>query len=438
MYKTKNFTKDDIAWLKDNNKEFYDDLQDVIEVSQNYTADDEFALRMDSLIYDWLQENKPKDNPKPKPKKTEPKKTEPKKPTKKPGKSREQLLSDLLDEIANSQDQSVNAEEVEAIVNSVMNSRKVCFEDLCAELTEAIKSSQKIKIRLPEYETKEFDAKTPNLLRLIDDVCMGNNVMLIGGAGTGKTYLAEQVAKIMELNTQVINCNQFTSPIEINGGQTIEGYQEGKLIKAWENGDILILDELPKLDPNTAGILNEALAKTAEPEDSDRAIIENTRGDKKRKKKGFGVIATGNVYPNSEDSAYGANNKQDLSLLDRFTGSVYEIEKNPEFEKELLQGYLFVWAIADRMRSVIERNRWEAQISIRSMESMLRSYRYEMKAFEKGDDMSKRKTYKDAVDSFIWTFTEVQQTELKREIQYDKYFSKYQYRKTDIDKNPFA
>ena len=32
---------------------------------------------------------------------------------------------------------------------------------------------------------------------------------------------------------------------------------------AWEKGGCLILDELPKLDPNTAGLLNEALAETA-------------------------------------------------------------------------------------------------------------------------------------------------------------------------------
>jgi cobaltochelatase CobS len=263
--------------------------------------------------------------------------------------------------------------------------------------------------------------------------------MLIGGAGTGKTFLAEKVASILGSQTEVINCNQFTSPIEINGGQTIEGYQEGKLIKAWSEGKILILDELPKLDPNTAGILNEALAKTNLPVTSERAFIVNTRGERFKKKEGFGVIATGNVYPNSESAAYGANNKQDLSLLDRFAGSVYIIEKNPEFEKKvILPGYLFLWIISDKIRTLVEKNKWEAQVSIRFMEACLRVYAAEMESIKNGEKMDDtRKTYKSVIDSFILTFTEVQQVEIKREIQYSKYFEDYQYRKIDINKNPF-
>lgn len=354
-------------------------------------------------------------------------------------KSKEQVIKELLEQLEENQESPVSAEQVKTIVENVLNTRKICFEDLCADLTKAIKETTNIKIYLPEYTTKPFNDDTPNLLKIIDDVSLGNNVMLIGGAGTGKTFLAEKVASIMGLETEVINCNQFTSPIEINGGQTIEGYQEGKLIKAWSEGKILILDELPKLDSNTAGILNEALAKTNLPATSDRAFIVNTRGDRFRKKTGFGVIATGNVYPNTESSTYGANNKQDLSLLDRFAGSVYEIEKNPEFEKKvILPGHLFIWEVCDKIRTLVEKNKWEAQVSIRLMETSLRVYLAEMKGIKEREVMDdNRKCFKDVIDSFIWTFTEVQQVEIKREIKYSEFFEKYQYRKINIDKNPY-
>ena len=67
------------------------------------------------------------------------------------------------------------------------------------------------------------------------------------------------------------------------GGQTIDGYQKGKLEIAWSNvdengndfnGAVLCLDEMPKLDPNTAGLLNSALAKVKLP----NATIRNGRG----------------------------------------------------------------------------------------------------------------------------------------------------------------
>jgi cobaltochelatase CobS len=115
----------------------------------------------------------------------------------------------------------------------------------------------------------------------------------MGKAGTGKTYMAKAIAEsIMGQPVYVINCSQWTSPIEIRGGQTIKGYEEGLLIKAWANGGILILDELPKLDPNTAGLLNDALAEAAKQpiynedgsvDESTIPTITNGRGQKIKK-----------------------------------------------------------------------------------------------------------------------------------------------------------
>jgi cobaltochelatase CobS len=437
-YHASNLNKENLAIVyKD--PELKETYETIKTLSDGFTAPDETAIELDLLLLEILEEliggesSKPKKTPKPKAAtKTEATKTEGKK-------SKEQLISELLEQLESEQQEPVSPEQVKAIIENILSTRKICFEDLCENLVKAIKETARVKVYTPKLTTKAFNTDTPNLLKIIDDIVLGNNVMLIGGAGTGKTFLAEKVANVMGLETEVINCNQFTSPIEINGGQTIEGYQEGKLIRAWSEGKILILDELPKLDPNTAGILNEALAKTALDENSERAYIVNTKGDRFKKKAGFAVIATGNVYPNTESTAYGANNKQDLSLLDRFGGSVYEIEKNTEFEKKvILVDHLFIWHILDKMRTLVEQKKWEAQVSIRLMETSLRVYLSEMEAIKQGEKMDDtRKSFKDVIESFIWTFTEVQQVEIKREIEFDKYFLNYQYRKLDINKNPF-
>jgi cobaltochelatase CobS len=421
-------------------KETYETIKIL---SDDFTTQDETAIELDIMLKDIvisLMDKEPKTKAEPKPK-AEPKaKVEPKPKTTNTGKkTKAQLVKDLLEQLEENSDDSITAEQVATIVQNIVDNRKICFEDLCEDLTKAIKDTVKIQVHIPSFKTQSFSSDTPNLLKIIDDIALGNNVMLIGGAGTGKTFLAEKVASVLGLETEVINCNQFTSPIEINGGQTIEGYQEGKLIKAWSEGKLLILDELPKLDPNTAGILNEALAKTNLPDNSERAFIVNTRGQRFKKKAGFGVIATGNVYPNSESSAYGANNKQDLSLLDRFVGSVYEIEKNPEFEKKvILNNHLFLWVLSDKIRTLVEVNKWESQVSIRFMETALRVYLSEMQGVKNGEKMDEtRKTLKSVLDSFIWTFTEVQQIEIKREIQYSKFFENFEYRKLDINKNHY-
>ena len=437
----------------------------VIILSDNFVTEDEDALELDKMVSDWItkqiratktqpkttktQPKTTKTQPKttktqPKTTKTQPKttKTQPKTTSLQPKttkKKKEDLIAELLEQLSTNQDEAISPEQIQAIVESVLKTRKICVDDLCDELIKEIKDSVKIEVHLPEYNTKTFNSDTPRLTELIDDYSLGNNIMLIGGAGTGKTFLAEKVADVLGLQHETINCNQFTSPIEINGGQTIEGYQEGKLIKAWSEGKLLILDELPKLDPNTAGILNEALAKTDLDEKDEKAYIVNTKGDRFKKKKGFGVIATGNVYPNTESSSYGANNKQDLSLLDRFAGSVYEIEKNIDLEKKVvLKGHLLIWSVINEIRTLIETNRWEAQVSLRLMKTSLRVYLAEMKGVKKGKNINEeRKTFKSVIDSFIWTFTEVQQVEISRKIKYDLIFKNYNYRKLDINKNPF-
>jgi len=461
MYNLQKLTKEE-ANILFSDQDLKADFETVKLLSDDFDAFDEDAVGLDAAVYaeikkrlklkndikNDMQPKKGRGRPKGsvKTKKTENVTTRPTMPTSQVKSvpddagtnNTARLVAELLNELSTTQTQNVSPEQVEAIVVNILENRKICFEDLCKEVKDKLNETTTIKYVHPTFKTKEYKDDLPNLQKIIDDITMGQNVMLIGGAGTGKTFLAEKVASILGLETEVINCNQFTSPIEINGGQTIEGYQEGKLIKAWSEGKVLILDELPKLDPNTAGILNEALAKTAESSDSERAYIVNTRGDRFKKKEGFGVIATGNVYPNIESIAYGANNKQDLSLLDRFVGGVYEIEKNPNFEqKVILPNHLYLWGLADTIRTLIEENKWEAQISIRFMQTSLRTYLMEMELIKKGEKLEKRKTLKDVVDSLIYTFSQPQQIEIKRAINYTKYFETYQYRIIDINVNPY-
>ncbi|MBW2998223.1 AAA family ATPase [Candidatus Woesearchaeota archaeon] len=40
-----------------------------------------------------------------------------------------------------------------------------------------------------------------------------NNVYLYGGAGTGKTYSARTISKLLDWNLITVNCNQFTSAL---------------------------------------------------------------------------------------------------------------------------------------------------------------------------------------------------------------------------------
>lgn len=361
-----------------------------------------------------------------------------------------QLTAELDKEIMGQKEQLVRNVIQDELKNFIFDEKNISPNLLKAF---KMKDDQKIVVPLPEkkeipvdlqYLTNDIASMGALTLQIITDIysdlMVGNNVYLYGVAGTGKTTLAKKVASILQRNYYQINCNQFTSPIDIKGGQTIEGYKQGELIKAWEYGGLILLDELPKIDVNTAGILNEALAQSADPlfteykikkEDyeillkqiteaekenislgmeifnlSDKkdlnkyvdvqkeifpdyvplkeegyvkivfSTIIDGKGDKIRKHKNFCVIATGNTNLKETSINFGGNNRQDYSLVDRFAGSFYLIGYDKELEKSLT--YTRVYEICEMFRDTVLNKEDIESVSLRTMLNFNRIFEQQM------------------------------------------------------------
>jgi cobaltochelatase CobS len=171
----------------------------------------------------------------------------------------------------------------------------------------------------------------------------------------------------------ILNCSQWTSPMQIIGGYSIRGYQEGQLELAWRYGGVLILDELPKLDPNTAGLLNDALSQSSNP----NAEITSGEGKKYKKNEFFYVIGAGNTDMKSVGANFSGNNRQDYSLVDRFTGSFYEVKENIALEKRLT--YTAVYNIGQGLRKFLQQTEDSVEaITLRSMLNFNRTYQEQM------------------------------------------------------------
>lgn len=375
-------------------------------------------------------------------------------PTPKPTKTRktkessesvvDAMLSTIRQLMLAQQGTGVDSFEVRKLIEDYLNKRKISLSELDSSVIEEIKKNQTVVLTLPRYDLQiTLDKGTtmiPNIFAIIDDVLAGNNVYLIGEAGGGKTFTAEKVAEILNRDFMVLNCSQYTSPVEILGGQTIEGYKDGKLVLSWRDGKILILDEMPKLDPNTAGLLNDALAKSSKTRPN--AYINSTNPSEPPipRNENFAVIGTGNTYPNKPNPAgYVGNNQQDLSLLDRFSGSVYFVDYSDFIDQEscryqflydMLVGnyHEYVRAIRNNqtaptprgLRTIIEANNMKnmALVSYRTIIAFRVAFEIELVraiAKSRGDEVTDRgKTVVKAYESYLVAFPEASKQTLIR------------------------
>jgi len=293
------------------------------------------------------------------------------------------------------------------------------------------------------YDTPEAEL-IPAFTKIIDDLSVGNNAYLWGPKGTGKTVLAESTAYASFGRREkdgkpapftIINCTQYTSPIEIKGGQTMEGYKEGALIEAWRDGKILILDEMARLDANTSGLLNDALAKASK----DDAIIFNGLNQPIKKHPMFGCTATGNTIGKGTSNVYVGNNRQDASLMDRFAGSMYYVGYN-----EVLEGHLIYPSLIDmcwKARKAVLNYEGRQQddgdsedaLTLRPMLNFQRIYILEMLR-ETGlkDQYGKvirnipnGKTLKDCFESYFMTMSRDKASEIKIAINMEGFYNSY-------------
>ena len=153
-------------------------------------------------------------------------------------------VSTLINKLSSQLDKAVGSvtlqdDKVRDIVSDEVKSTKFGISNLQKDVVDLIGRSQTVTlVNFQNIKAKTEGGKVRRIFEVIlSDAEAGNNVYLYGGAGTGKTYISGQIADALNYKLITLNCNQFTGELQIVGGQTIEGYQEGRMTQAFGNLD---------------------------------------------------------------------------------------------------------------------------------------------------------------------------------------------------------
>lgn len=147
------------------------------------------------------------------------------------------------------------------------------------------------------------------------------NIMLSGGVGTGKTTLCAQIADKLGLEFYPYSLCSQTVKSDLVGFISANGsYITSALRQAYENGGLVLLDEMDAANPNVLSIINNMLSN--EQYYFPDGIVE--------KHENFRCICAMNSNGRGNEIIYTKSQRLDASTLDRFVFIKVDIDENLE------------------------------------------------------------------------------------------------------------
>jgi cobaltochelatase CobS len=181
-------------------------------------------------------------------------------------------------------------------------------------------------VRIEERTNPVFD-------RVLKLIACGENVLIVGPAGCGKTHLVEQVAKALDRRFGMLSGSAGASESQIMGWLLPSdngkfAYQPSEFIELYEGGNsIFLFDEYDAFDGNMLLCANSALAN------GHITVPQRLGNQRVNRGANVGIVATANTYGTGADPIYSGRNQLDGATLDRFI--VVEMTYDEKLETEM-------------------------------------------------------------------------------------------------------
>ncbi len=172
---------------------------------------------------------------------------------------------------------------------------------------------------VPDKTTYEF---MPVTSHVIDSIHAGDNVLLTGEAGTGKTSMIEQLAARIGQPVLRVNLNgetrigDFLGRLNVIAGEkgSVTEWVDGILPLAMKKGMWLILDEIDMGEPNILSLLHPIL------EPNGRLVLKENKGEEVKPHPNFRIFGTANGIGSQTNrgDTYAGVNQMNEAFLDRW------------------------------------------------------------------------------------------------------------------------
>lgn len=182
----------------------------------------------------------------------------------------------------------------------------------------------------------------PKFDTILKSIHCGLNPFIVGPAGSGKTYTAQQAAQALNLPFYALSLSAQTTQSQIFGYMNANGnFVETDFYKAFVNGGVFCFDEIDNGNPNVLAAINSALSN---------GICSFANG-MQQKHQDFRVVATANTIGNGATAQYVGRNAIDKATLDRFVMVPYEYD--PALELMLCNGRSDIYNMVLNARNLL-------------------------------------------------------------------------------------
>ena len=205
------------------------------------------------------------------------------------------------------------------------------LEEVRQQIADVAASAPKIiTVNIPTLpEPVTIEGAHRDLPKLVARLHAGMYVMLIGPAGTGKSYMAHDAAKALGVPCYDLSVTVQTQEWKVAGAHSAVTFIRGTIREAYENGGVLLIDEFDNGSPNFLAGLNLLLS-------SDTYTFAD--GVTVNRHPQFYVVGTANTIGEGGTAQYRARQALDAATLDRFTFMFVDID--PAIEEAMAAQYL--------------------------------------------------------------------------------------------------